>query len=109
MEDILNLSKKFAKDFLNTDLYIKYKQYKQMIYEDEILLKEIDEYKALYEAFQNKAENNSYGFEEEKAVSRAYYSLIMNEMAKQFLECEQELSKAILKAYETISGVMDII
>ncbi len=105
MNELFDLADNLTDAIKKSKCYNDYLISKEYIKNNTELSRKVMEFKKLHMDFQRKKNNGEdIPFDYEKSVSSKYYSLILNEHVKTFLENEQILIKLIGDIYNRITN-----
>ncbi len=91
------------------DCVKNYEKYKALVVGNDEMLAKIEYLKKLQlEHALNEHGNEKISLDKEKELSKLYFDVLLNEDAKQFIECESELLKMLSQVFEVVSGGVDV-
>lgn len=103
MKEILDIADEMTLSVKESRFYKDYILCKEKIMEDNELFEKMREFKKLHVQLQCKKINDDfYDFNEEVNVSRMYYNLLQNRLAKDFFESEEKLFELMGEIYSKL-------
>lgn len=103
--DMQNLSDKITDDVKNSGFYKKYRKSIEAVKSDKVLFEQINDFKKRHFEYQSRIFDGAEPcHEEETAVSRLYFKLMMNEDARYYMEYEELFLELVNNICRDFSG-----
>jgi cell fate (sporulation/competence/biofilm development) regulator YlbF (YheA/YmcA/DUF963 family) len=111
-DKVMTMARELAAELERTECCEKFRRYKKLVSDDQALFKRLMEFKKADFQYRvthdGEAPSNGAAFEEEKAVSRLYAGLSLNEYARNYLESERAVLELFNEVISTISAACEI-